>query len=94
MLLPHQPNALTCQCPKHRFTLNDAPFMAIEGIWHEQSGNQPQAFAMLTTAPDSDVQAFHNRQIAPARSWIYLERPEIELLQPLPQVRCASRQCG
>src|SRR5450631_1798884 len=31
---------------KHRFTLNDAPFMAIAGIWHEQRGNQPQAFAM------------------------------------------------
>ena len=74
---------------KHRFTLNDAPFMAIAGLWREQKGNQPPAFTMLTTAPGADVQPFHNRQVAVLRpqdwkAWIYLEKPEAELLRPLP----------
>ncbi|ACK52010.1 protein of unknown function DUF159 [Methylocella silvestris BL2] len=74
---------------KHRFTLRDAPFMAIAGIWREQKGNQPPAFSMLTTAPGADVESIHNRQIVvlhPAdwKAWIYLQRPEAELLQPLP----------
>jgi putative SOS response-associated peptidase YedK len=74
---------------KHRFTLNDAPFMAIAGIWREQRGNQPPAFSMLTTTPGPDVQPFHNRQIAVLcpqdwKSWIYLEKAEAELLRPLP----------
>jgi putative SOS response-associated peptidase YedK len=73
---------------KHRFTLNDAPFMAIAGIWREQQRNQPPAFTMLTTAPGPDVRPFHNRQVAVLRpqdwkAWIYLEKPEAELLRPL-----------
>jgi putative SOS response-associated peptidase YedK len=74
---------------KHRFTLIDAPFMAIAGVWREQKGNQPPAFSMLTTAPGPDVEPFHNRQIVVLRpeywkAWIYLEKPEAELLRPLP----------
>jgi putative SOS response-associated peptidase YedK len=33
---------------KHRFALNDAPCMAIAGIWRPGTGNQPETFAMLT----------------------------------------------
>jgi putative SOS response-associated peptidase YedK len=74
---------------KHRFTLNDAPFMAIAGIWREQAGNLPPAFALLTTAPGPDVEPIHNRQVAVLRphdwkAWIYLEKPETELLRALP----------
>ena len=74
---------------KHRFTLNDAPFMAIAGIWREQQGNQPPAFTMLTTAPGPDVEPIHNRQIAVLqpqdwKAWVYLAKPESELLRPLP----------
>jgi putative SOS response-associated peptidase YedK len=74
---------------KHRFTLNDASFMAIAGIWREQTGNKPPAFTMLTTEPGPDVAPIHNRQVAVLRpqdwkAWIYLERPESELLRPLP----------
>ena len=74
---------------KHRFTLNDAPFMAIAGIWRDGKGNQPPAFTMLTTEPGPDVKPIHNRQIVVLRpedwpGWIYLTRPEAELLQPLP----------
>jgi putative SOS response-associated peptidase YedK len=35
---------------KHRFTLTEAPFMAIAGLWREGQGNQPPSFTMLTTA--------------------------------------------
>jgi putative SOS response-associated peptidase YedK len=63
--------------------------MAIAGFWREQRGNQPPAFAMLMTAPGADVQPFHNRQVAVLRpqdwkEWIYLEKPEAELLRSLP----------
>jgi putative SOS response-associated peptidase YedK len=35
---------------KHRFTLDDAPFMGIAGLWREGQGNQPDTFTMLTGA--------------------------------------------
>jgi putative SOS response-associated peptidase YedK len=74
---------------KHRFTLNDAPCLAIAGIWRPGNGNQPDAFAMLTTAPGPDVVPIHNRQVVvlrPAdwRAWLDLSMPEAELLRPLP----------
>jgi putative SOS response-associated peptidase YedK len=74
---------------KHRFTLKDASFMAIAGIWREGRGNHPPAFTMLTTEPGPDVAPYHNRQVVVLRpedwrAWIYLTRPEIELLRPLP----------
>ncbi len=40
---------------KHRFALNDAPFMAIAGLWRDGEGNQPPSFTMLTTEPGPDV---------------------------------------
>jgi putative SOS response-associated peptidase YedK len=73
----------------HRFILCDMPFMAIAGnIWREGQDGQP-AFAMLTTEPGSDVLPYHNRQVVVLRptdwaAWIYLTRPEAELLRPLP----------
>jgi putative SOS response-associated peptidase YedK len=74
---------------KHRFTLNDGPFMAIAGVWRPGEGNQPGAFAMLTTAPGPDVAPVHGRQIAVLRpedwsAWLTLSKPEAELLKPLP----------
>ena len=73
---------------KHRFTLNDAPFMAVAGIWREQGGKP--AFAMLTTEPGEDIEPYHNRQIVVLQpqdwaSWLYLSKPEAELLRPLPR---------
>ncbi len=75
---------------KHRFTLNDAPFLAIAGIWREGQGNHPPAFTMLTTMPGPDVGPFHNRQVVVLRPenwahWIYLTKSETDLLQPLPE---------
>lgn len=75
---------------KHRFTLNGAPFLAIAGLWRESTGNQPPAFTMLTTEPGLDVAPYHNRQVVVLRpedwaAWLYLTRPEPEILQPLPE---------
>jgi putative SOS response-associated peptidase YedK len=75
---------------KHRFTLNGADMMAIAGIWRAGGGNQPDAFAMLTTAPPGpDVAPIHNRQIVVLpleswRAWLDLSMPEDVLLRPLP----------
>ncbi len=84
---------------KHRFTLGDAPFLCIAGLWRdvgrEAAGegagntNQPPAFTMLTTAPGPDVASIHNRQVVVLRPedwrhWLHLTRPEADLLRPLP----------
>lgn len=74
---------------KHRFTLANAPFMAIAGLWREGRGNHPAAFTMLTTEPGPDVKPYHNRQIAVLRPedwthWLHLSKPEGALLRPLP----------
>ena len=75
---------------KHRFALRGAPFLAIAGIWREGKGTAPPAFTMLTTAPGPDVEPYHPRQVVVLRpehwaAWIYLTKPERELLRPLPQ---------
>lgn len=74
---------------KYRFTLTSAPFMAIAGLWREGQGNHPPAFTMLTTEPGPDVAPIHDRQIVVLQppdwaAWIYLTKPESELLRPLP----------
>jgi putative SOS response-associated peptidase YedK len=74
---------------KHRFTLQGSPAVGIAGIWREGQGNQPPAFAMLTTAPGPDVEPIHDRQIVvlPTGSWsawLNLNRPEAEILRALP----------
>ena len=74
---------------KHRFTLNGAPFLAIAGLWRDGEGNQPPAFTMLTTSPGPDVAPYHDRQVVVLQprqwaDWLWLSRPEAELLRPLP----------
>lgn len=74
---------------KHGFTLNGASWLAIAGIWREGKGNAPAAFTMLTTSPGPDVLPYHSRQVVilPPEdwaAWIYLTKPENELLRPLP----------
>ena len=74
---------------KHRFTLADAPFMAIPGLCRDGNGSLPAAFTMVTTEPGSDIAPYHSRQVVVLRpehwsAWIDLGRPESELLQPLP----------
>jgi putative SOS response-associated peptidase YedK len=74
---------------KHRFTLNDQPFMAIAGLWRDSQAGKPPAFTMLTTAPGPDVSPYHDRQIVVVpphdwAAWLYLSKTEQELLRPLP----------
>ncbi len=74
---------------KHRFTLNDSPFMAVAGLWRDRQGDNPASFTMLTTTPGPDVAPIHDRQIVVLRptqwaQWLYLTKPEAELLRPLP----------
>jgi putative SOS response-associated peptidase YedK len=73
---------------KHRFTLNAAPFMAIAGIWREAEGNHAASFAMLTTEPGPDIKPYHDRQVVVLKpedwaAWLWLTKPEAELLRPL-----------
>ena len=73
----------------HRFSLVDAPFLAIAGLWRDGKDGEPPAFTMLTTEPGPDVAAYHDRQVVvlpPSdwMAWLYLTKPEGELLRPLP----------
>jgi putative SOS response-associated peptidase YedK len=75
---------------KHRFTLNGASWLAIAGIWRDGKGSAPPAFTMLTTSPGPDVEPYHSRQVVVLppedwAAWIYLTKPESELLRPLPE---------
>jgi putative SOS response-associated peptidase YedK len=54
------------------------------------------AFTLLTTEPGPDVAPIHNRQVVVLprddwRAWLFLERPEAELLRPLPSGRLIRR---
>jgi len=71
---------------KWRFALPGEPVVGIAGLWR----NEPEgaSFTMLTVAPGEDVAPFHDRQIVvlvPAQwaDWLYLTRPETELLAAL-----------
>jgi putative SOS response-associated peptidase YedK len=74
---------------KWRFTLADQPMLAIAGLWREGEDEGVPQFTMLTTEPGPDVRGFHDRQVAVLApdawgSWLYLEKPEAEILRPLP----------
>ena len=75
---------------KHRFSLIEAPFMAIAGLWREAQGNHPASFTMLTTSPGPDVAPYHDRQVVVLQpenwtAWLHLTKPQGELLRPLPE---------
>jgi len=74
---------------KWRFTLASGDPIGIAGIWRPGGGDGPELFTMLTTSPGPDIEPYHDRQIVvlPPRdwaSWLYADRPEAELLRPLP----------
>lgn len=75
---------------KCRFSLKDQPVMGIAGLYHEAQGDEPESFALLTTAPGPDIAPYHDRQVCILRPdewgpWLYLTKPEAELLKPLPK---------
>lgn len=68
---------------RHRFWMTGEPCFAIAGLWRDD------AFTMLTTAPGPDIEPIHDRQIVILQpkqwaQWLYLTKPEGELLKPLP----------
>ena len=72
---------------RHRFFMAGEPCFAIAGLWRDSEGGP--AFAMLTTEPGPDVAPIHDRQIVILQphqwaAWLYLTKPEAELLRPLP----------
>ena len=74
---------------KHRFSLEGSPVMGIAALWREGEGDEPPAFTMLTTAPGPDILPYHDRQVVVLRpvdwaAWLFLLKPEEELLKPLP----------
>ncbi|RYE10228.1 MAG: SOS response-associated peptidase [Hyphomicrobiales bacterium] len=73
---------------KHRFSLKGSPIMGIAGLWSEDKDGA-LSFTMLTTAPGPDIEPYHDRQVcvlAPGdwAHWLFLTRPQEELLRPLP----------
>lgn len=75
---------------KYRFALRGFPITAIAGVWRAGQGNHPPSFAMLTTLPGEDVASYHDRQVVVLTphdwsAWLYLTKPESELLRPLPK---------
>lgn len=74
---------------KYRFTLRDEPWFCFAGLWRPASGDTPESFTLLTTAPGPDMAPVHDRQMVVLRrgqwkAWLDLTAPEKELLAPLP----------
>ena len=58
-------------------------------VWRPATGEVPEAFTLLTTAPGPDVAPIHDRQMvvlerADWLAWLELSRSEADLLRPLP----------
>lgn len=73
---------------KWRFALPDRPVFGIAGLWRNEEA--VPSFTMLTVRPGEDMAPFHDRQLAVLTpgdwaAWLYLTRPEAELLRPLPR---------
>lgn len=73
---------------KHRFALKGSRVMGIAGLW-SQDHDGALSFTMLTTEPGPDIAPIHDRQVCVLRpedwaAWLFLTRPEAELLRPLP----------
>jgi putative SOS response-associated peptidase YedK len=73
---------------KHRLSLKGSPVMGIAGLWSEDPDGA-LSFTMLTTEPGTDIAPIHDRQVCVLRPedwghWLFLTKPEDELLKPLP----------
>ena len=74
---------------KWRFTKAGEDWFCFAGLWRPVTGDMPETFTLLTTAPGPDVAPTHDRQMvvlerADWLAWLELSRPESELLRPLP----------
>jgi len=73
---------------KWKFTKTGDEWFCLAGIWRPLPDGG-DAFTLLTTEPGPDVAPIHNRQVIVLKrtdwqAWLGLERPEAELLRPLP----------
>ncbi|MDT9599688.1 SOS response-associated peptidase [Sphingosinicella rhizophila] len=75
---------------KHKwlFTLKDAPWFGIAGLWRT-SPEVGEAFTMLTTEAGADIAPFHDRQIIPLAPadcvrWLDPASPTAAVLGPSP----------
>ena len=73
---------------KWKFTKTGDEWFCLAGIWRPLPDGG-DAFTLLTTGPGPDVAPIHNRQVIVLKrtdwqAWLGLERPEAELLRPLP----------
>ncbi len=74
---------------KHRLSLIGSPVMGIAGLWSEDDAGA-LSFTMLTTEPGPDIAPIHDRQVCVLQPadwghWLFLTKPETDLLKPLPQ---------
>ncbi len=74
---------------KHRLRLRSSAVMGLAGLWSEDDSGA-LSFTLLTTAPGPDIASIHDRQVCVLRpdqwaEWLFLTRPESELLVPLPE---------
>jgi putative SOS response-associated peptidase YedK len=81
---------------KWKFTKAGDEWFCFAGLWRPMPEGG-DAFTLLTTEPGPDVAPIHNRQVvilerADWRAWLRLERPEGELLRPLPAGALAVEQ--
>jgi putative SOS response-associated peptidase YedK len=70
------------------FSLADGDWFYFAGIWRPGKKDWPEAYAVLTIEPNSDVAPYHDRQMAVLRraqrlEWLDASVPEYELLRPL-----------
>jgi putative SOS response-associated peptidase YedK len=81
---------------KWKFTTVGEDWFCFAGLWRPMPDGG-EAFTLLTTEPGPDVAPIHNRQVVVLprdewRAWLFLERPEAELLRPLPSGRLIVEQ--
>jgi putative SOS response-associated peptidase YedK len=74
---------------KWRFTLLGVDWFCIAGIVRPDAIDGAACFIMLTTGPGEDVAPHHDRQVVVLQredwgAWLDLDRPEADLLRPLP----------
>jgi putative SOS response-associated peptidase YedK len=74
---------------KWRFTKAGAEWFCFAGLWRRFPDGTGDAFTLLTAEPGPDVAPIHNRQVIVLerthwQAWLQLEKPESELLRPLP----------
>lgn len=74
---------------QYSFALADGDWFYFAGIWRPKTRDWPEAYAILTTAANDDVEPYHDRQMAVLHrdqrmAWLERTCSEEALLRPLP----------